>query len=222
MIASWISRDYRAGRDIPYHAALSGNTSLLTYREVVRQACLPGQDHVILYYRAASDSYLRHDQTAASNANVMGHLHQVVYLGARPNHCVVDPTAVDRGVGPNLYVVADQTSGDVGNSFVPRITSRVPKPRRTDPGTGVQHHSISQRRTSLHHGMGVNPAFVADSDTSADHDIRPEHAVRPQPNVSTDGCTARHGNAPPPPHSRPHPSGVMNAPHGRFRRGQGG
>jgi hypothetical protein len=137
MIASRISRDYRAGRDITYHAALSGNTSLLTYREVVRQACLPGQDHVILYNRAASDPYLRHDQTAASNANVMGHLHQVVYLGACSNHRVVDPAAVDRGVGSNLDVVADHTSADVGNSFVPRITSRIPKTRRADPGTGV-------------------------------------------------------------------------------------
>ena len=51
----------------------------------------------------------------AADHDVVGDLHQVVDLGALADHRVRQRAPVDRGVGADLHVVADDDAADLGH-----------------------------------------------------------------------------------------------------------
>src|SRR6266571_5350027 len=116
-------------RGIARHGALGGNVrddarlhqqpGAVPDRNVIRDAGLSRDDHIVLHLAAAGDAGLRHDETARADPHVMGDVDEIVDLRARSDHGVVHAAAVDARVRADLDVVPDEAAPHVRDLPVP-------------------------------------------------------------------------------------------------------
>ena len=105
-------------RDISKHAGLSRNARTRANHDVTPKACLPGEYASIPDCRRSSDTNLSHDETELSDFHVVTNLHQVVDLGSRADHSVIDASTVDRGICANLDIALDDASAHMWDLLV--------------------------------------------------------------------------------------------------------
>src|SRR6266576_221753 len=118
VVARRHARHHHTVGQVADHAALHRHPHAGADGDVIRDPDLAAEKHLVAHVRAARDARHRGDEAAFTDVDVMGDLDQVVDLGAGPDHRVVHAAAVDRGVGADLHVVADQTATHLRNLAV--------------------------------------------------------------------------------------------------------
>src|SRR5258706_934423 len=103
----------RVGRDRFRHAALPAHGGVRAETDVAAHARLPAQGHEVLELGAAGDPHRGDGDAVPPDHDVVADLDQVVDLGALAHPRAAGGRAVDRGVGPDLDVVADHDSADL-------------------------------------------------------------------------------------------------------------
>src|SRR5438034_40563 len=78
-----ISEHRRARGHVADVAGLYEQPRAASDREMIRDAYLAGDDHIVLHLHAASDASLRHDETAGADPNVAPELHVAAETGVR-------------------------------------------------------------------------------------------------------------------------------------------
>ena len=86
---------------------VGGDLHPLAEAKMRRDRGLAADRDEILERRRAGDADLRHDHAMLADGDVVGDLHQVVDLRPLPDQRVAAAAAVDRRVGADLDVVAD-------------------------------------------------------------------------------------------------------------------
>src|SRR6266581_101150 len=74
----------RLGGNIGDRPGLDEQPGAASDGEMIRNARLPRDDHVVLHLHTPGDAGLRHDEAARADAHVMGDVDEIVDLGARP------------------------------------------------------------------------------------------------------------------------------------------
>src|SRR5258708_10710934 len=127
VVARRHARHHHAVGQVADHAALYRHPHAAADGDVIRDADLAAQEHLVAHVRAAGDPRHRRDESALADVHVMGHLDQVVDLGAGPDHRVVHAAAVDRGIGADLHVVPDEAAPHLRDlALRPAIAARHP------------------------------------------------------------------------------------------------
>ena len=131
-------------------------------RQVSGQAGLPGEDRTILHMRRSGDPDLRHDQTQRADAHVMPHVHEVVDLRARPDHRVIDAAAIDRGVCPDLDIIADYAAAYVRNLLVRAIAEHIAEAVAANASARMNQHPPPDSRSRVDAHAREQARVVAD------------------------------------------------------------
>src|SRR5690606_17130659 len=136
------------------------------------------------------------DLGAAGNAAATGHggvvtdLHVVrdhdlvVQLHAIADQGVGQRTAIHRGVGTNLDVVADGHPTDLRDLLPDALFVGKPETFTANHRTGLDHHTLADPYVVVQRHARSQPATIADHATSADH------AMGTDADLGTDACTA--------------------------------
>src|SRR5271154_1648509 len=85
------------GRHVAHHTALRGDPSPAANDEMPAQADLTAYHDMIAELGAAGDAYLRDQDAATSNLDVVPDLHEIINHGAGADDRVRSGAAVDRG-----------------------------------------------------------------------------------------------------------------------------
>src|SRR5262245_58906384 len=138
--------------------------------------------------RAARDANAAGDGAVRADAHVVADLNLVVELDALLDHGVVERTAVDRGVGADLDVVADAHRADLRDLHPAAFVARDAEAVGADDGPGVNHHAFAQGTSRINHHPRIQAAAVAD------HHVVADHAAGANRNVLAERCARRnHG-----------------------------
>jgi hypothetical protein len=117
----WTSKQHRTGRSIRDNACLGADLAALTNVQMARHCRLATDLDKILNDRRTGNSHLRHNHTAASKANVMTYLDQVIDPRSGTDDGVAGRSSVDRGVGADLNVVLQDHASKLWNAQEPSL-----------------------------------------------------------------------------------------------------
>src|SRR6266516_4770268 len=132
-------------------------------REMVRDAGLAGDDHIILHLHATRNAGLRHDETARADPHVMREVDEGVDLGARADHRIVRAAAIDARVRPDLDIIPDETAPDVGNLPVrlPVLAGDVTEAVVAEDRARVHDHPLAERGARVERDAGIELRVIA-------------------------------------------------------------
>src|SRR5262249_28267165 len=170
------ARNRRSRRDVARDTRLRADPSAITDNDVVDDAGLPGQDHVVADARAAGDARLGGDDRALADDDVMRDLDEIVDLRAAPDRSFSQRRAVDRAVGADLDVVADLDDADLRDFGPRRAFTRVAEAVGADDDAGVKYDPVAEAATLAHRDVGVEDAGLADGRALAEKDAGKEDA----------------------------------------------
>src|SRR5439155_9777140 len=125
-----------------------------------------------------------HDATPAKN-DIVPDLHQIIDHRARTDHGVVSGAAIDRRVGADIDIIADDHPPELRDLDRPPGVRREPESGLADAHTGMQHDARADHAMAERH-IGVDPTIVADFDPDADHRVGPDLAARAEPSPRLD------------------------------------
>src|SRR5262249_30502098 len=108
-----------AGLNVTDNATLGGDAHAVTDREVIADADLAAHRHPIADDRAAGDADLSADDAAAADLDVVADMDEVVQDAPGADHGVVDRPPIDRAVGSDLDVVADDHPSELEDTHEP-------------------------------------------------------------------------------------------------------
>src|SRR2546427_5558517 len=148
-------------------------------RELIRDARLTGDDHVILHPHAAGDPRLGHDQASRANPHVVRDVDQVIDLRPRSDHRIVHAAAIDAGVGPDLDVIPDEAATHVRNlpvllAVLAGDIAEAVAPQHRAP---VHDHAFAERRPGIERDARIQLRVVADRHAVAQHAARADATV---------------------------------------------
>ncbi len=122
---------------------------------------------------ASGDPGRRHDEAASSHSHVMPDLHQVVDLGASPDHGVLEGAAVDAAVGSDLDVILEN-AGALGGAFARcPVVGQESEPRAANHGSGLEPDPVSQIERRITDRVRTEHAIVADTHSGTHEHSRP-------------------------------------------------
>src|SRR6266542_2007505 len=161
----------RLGGNVGDGPRLDEQSRAVPEREMMRDACLPADNHVVLHLHAARDPRLRHDEATRADAHVMGDVDEIVDLRARPDHGVVHAAAVDARIGADLDVVPDEAPPHVGNLAVgfAACAGDVAEAVAAEHRAGVHDHALAERRAGVQRDARVELRVVPDRDAVPQH-----------------------------------------------------
>jgi hypothetical protein len=125
--------------------------------------------------RRAGDPDLCHQQAALPDAHVVSDLHEVVDLGPRTDHGVVDAASVDRRVRTDLHVILDHAASDVRNLVVPPVAKNVAESIGAKSHAGMHDHAPTDLRAAVRHDAGIQVRVIADANTLRHVTMRFDH-----------------------------------------------
>src|SRR5688572_6439792 len=129
MRARRIARPRFTCRDVSEHAGLAGDLRAVTDFVVSLRCRLASDDDAVPDTRGAGQADLRHDQAELAHRAIVADLDEVVDLGSRADHRVVDAATIDRGVRTNLHVVVDHAAAHMRDLLVSALLESVPLSR---------------------------------------------------------------------------------------------
>ena len=133
-----IAEPLLARGNIGHHAAFGADDRALAERDVIRDADLAPQHHVIAEHDAAGEPAFGADDAMPADRAVVADLHEIIDLGPLADHGVAAAAAVDRGVGADLDIVLDDDAAKLRNLDVTRGARMVAESVLTDPAAAVQ------------------------------------------------------------------------------------
>ncbi len=159
MVAGRIPRHGRPGGYVADDAALRGHARSGSDCEMVSEARLSREDRVIVHGSASCNADLRHDETVSTDSHIVRNLYQVIDLGTRTDHCVVERAAVDGRVRTDFHIVFNHASANVRNRIVSGVTPSISKTGGSHPRSRMENNAISKLGTGFHDDMRKNAAF---------------------------------------------------------------
>src|SRR5437763_16949747 len=115
----------------------------------------------IANFRAAINSNQSGQDAAPTENDIVPDLHQIIDHRARTDHRVVSGAAVDRRVGPDIGVVADDHPSELRDLDRPLGVRGKPESGLADPHTGMQHDTRPDHAMAERH-IGADPAILAE------------------------------------------------------------
>src|SRR5690606_14720162 len=109
--AAWLRRTSEhlpSGLDIGHHAGLRADLRTFSDVQVPRHRGLPSDAYEILQHGRSRNSDLRDNHAAAADHDIVADLHEIIESRARADHGIAGRAAIDRAVGPDLDIVAEQ------------------------------------------------------------------------------------------------------------------
>ena len=182
----WLAQHRDSRRHIVRHARPGSKDRLVADVHVVANTHLPGHHDPVARGRAARHTHLRTDHVVAAESAVVGDHHEVIELRAVANRRCPVGTAVDRGAGTDLNIVAHLDPAQLRRERVAATHHLVTEAIGSKHGTGMDHapcphlRAVVEHRIREDHGAGTNPG--------AGHDLsaRVDCGAGPDLHVGTD------------------------------------
>src|SRR2546421_2026791 len=187
VVARRVPRHRRARVDVSDHPSLHRDPCPTPDRDVVGEAGLARQEHVVFDVGAARDPRLAGDETARADAAVVADLHEVVDLRPRAHDGVVHAAAVDGGIRAHLDVVADDAAPDLGDLArqLAALAGNKAEAIRPEPHAGGQDDPVPHHRTAVAHHVRQQLHIVAQLDAVAQHTAAADPHGAAQPHGAT-------------------------------------
>ena len=150
--------------------ALGGDPGARADLQMAGQPGLTAQGNEVVEARASRDTRLSDNDAATTNLHVVPDLYQIINLAARADHGIGSGTAVDRRIGADLDIVADDDTAELRNLEMAFASHGVAEAILADPRAGVDRHPIADQ-CMADAGAGADHAIVAD------HHPRPDHGI---------------------------------------------
>src|SRR2546425_5743212 len=163
------------------HPRLRLDDGALTYRDVIGDADLPGQDHTPLEPGRAGNSDLGHDDAMLADLHVVADLDEIVDLGAAPDHRLPQHRTIDGRVGADLHVVLDHHRSQLGDLAVAVAVPGITEPLVAHDGAGVNDHSASEPDAVAHDRVRMEHAALTHLGVRAHIGERKKPGVRTHP-----------------------------------------
>jgi len=134
---------------VAHHAGLRADHGLRAQLEMVGNAGLGGDDHVIPQLDAARKSHLPHDQAVPAHDDVVRDMHEVVNFRARADDGRTKRRAVNGGVRPNLHIVVDDHVADLQHLPLAALVEHVAITIRPDDRARVDGDAVADLRARV-------------------------------------------------------------------------
>ena len=157
---------------------------------------LSGEYRAVTNRNRAGNTYLRHQQALLPNADVVRDVDEVVDLGAVADDGIVDAPAIDRRVGTNLDIVANDAPPDVRDFLMCAIAKDVTEPVAADPGARVHECTRTQSRSGIDGDTGPQSRTGANRDSISQYAVRTDNHVVAQIGTSANDRILTDGDAP--------------------------
>ena len=103
-----------------------------------------------------------------SDRHVMGDLDQIVDLGALLDDCLAECGSIDRDIRPELDVILDRDSAELGNFVMPSLVLHIAESVASDHRAAVNDHPRSDRTAFPDDDIGIQQRIVSDRRIVAD------------------------------------------------------
>src|SRR6516165_5009969 len=104
----------------------------------------------------------------ATDDDVVGDLHEVVDLGSFADDCIRQGSSVDRGIGSDLNIIANDYAADLRHFDVSIAAQGKSEPVLSNACAGVENHAVSDNR--MHDGRaGAHVAITTEHDPESNH-----------------------------------------------------
>jgi hypothetical protein len=157
---------------------------------------------------ATRDSDLCHDHAATTKGDVVPDLDEIINHRPVADHRIGPGAPVDRRIGADLDIIANENATDsrhldvarrIGREtepVLPDADARVDRDPRPDQAmaerdVGADPRALPDDNAVIDHGIGPDPAIVADLDPGADRDMRRDLASRTEGSISAVGAMPR-------------------------------
>src|SRR5215210_4345165 len=134
---------------------------------------------------AAGNADLAGQDTAAADHDVMPDLDQIIDHCSRADHRVMPGASVDRRVGADIDIIADDDAPELWNLHRAVRIGRETEPGLTDAHAGMQYDPGADQ-TMAQRYVGPDSAVVTEFDRGCNDRIRADPAPRAQTNASLD------------------------------------
>lgn len=208
--------------DIAHYAGFRHNNRVVAHFQVIRQTCLPGDDHAIANRATAGNPNLGDDQAIFANRVVVADHHEVVDFSALFHESGPEVGTVDGGAGADFHVVLQDDRADgvdfqdsrilrghlaaaaAGRFDATRLGRDVTEAVRTNTGVGVQndpvanHHAIADPHAGIHQAVFLKNGACANRDmrqqnrTGGNFGVRADIRKRADGNVRRNQCGGLH------------------------------
>src|SRR5262249_23069001 len=154
-----LAANYLVGWD----AALGSQDGAFLDAHMVGNAHLATKNRTLLDDGAARNAGLRGDHDIFADFNVVTDVYQVIDFRAPPNNGYIECAAINRRVGPDLDVIFDFKTSNLGKReitpglFVSNISESVAAQNRT----GVNNYPVPQSCTGIDRDIWINIAVAA-------------------------------------------------------------
>ena len=129
---------------------------------------LSGENNIITNLRAARNTDLRADDAMAPDDHVVGDHDEVVDLGPLSDHGATETGTIDRRIGSELYIIADQDDATLRDFFVTTVFGVIAESVRSDDNSAVQDHPVTKDTRFAHSDMRVQKTTRTDGRAPAD------------------------------------------------------
>src|SRR5918994_996187 len=217
----WVPAKGSTRRDVAKDGALGRDPRPISDHQMIRNAHMTGENHVVANSGTAGDTNAGHDQAALTDAYVVPDLHQIVQLGASADHRVVDAAPIDAGIRPHLDLVLQDASAHVWNPGVPLPVREVPETVSPDYCPRLEHHSAADAAPGVADHAGTDNRIVPEDDAIAQRYCGRKVAARAHPNISAENHIRGDKNIRAEDRAGANASGGIDPRSGRLRRIQG-
>src|SRR5690606_34570284 len=134
----------------------------------------------------AGNPHLGDQDHMSTDPIVVPDLHQIIDLGAVADHRAANRAPVDRGVAPDLDIVAENASPDLWQAPVATIQPDKPEPVLPHPRPAVYDAAIPHNHPRIQRCLGMDHTVPADTRAGTDHRVRPDVRAFPQMHAGFD------------------------------------
>src|SRR5438093_3598192 len=145
--------------------------------DVIGNADLTGDDHIISRSARAGNPHLADEEIVPADLAVVADLNQVVDLGTGADACGLEGAAVDGRAGADLDIVADFDMAELGDFDVPAVVEPIAKAVRPDHRVGMDDDAVSQYCAIVKDNVRINRHIVAQPAAAADDGSRVDSAA---------------------------------------------
>src|SRR5258706_14477770 len=165
------------------HTRFRPDNGAAHYANVIAEADLPANHHVVFNCHAAADAGLCSNDYAFANVAVVADVHQIIKLGPTSDSCLPQRGAIDTGVRSQLNVIFNDDGASLRKLVIAHFVAYIAEAVRTHHHTRMQNDTITNRYVVIECHARVQHTVATDAHVIADHyagfDARPGFYPRP-------------------------------------------
>ena len=172
-----ISDNELAGFDVRCDTRLAARFDAFADSKVPGHTGLTAKDNIIFHNSATRYANLGAQDAVFADDHVVGHLHEIINLGAFTDNRAAETSAIDRAVRADLDIVTNFNDANLGHLLMTTLHKLVAKAIGPNHHTGVQAHAVRQTALSSQHYPGHQPAIFSNAGIAAHKIPRLQMAV---------------------------------------------